>query len=141
MKFEFETKNIEIFIPSGRLGNLKEQLGWNNIEFSTSEIENTSKDLAKQFFDVNYDFGKRLEYQINNFAKNTSKKEERKIAYSQICNEQSKNFDYSSIKKYLFEHQQVFSELIIIVGKDLSNNSQIKEKINKLKQLQLINQK
>lgn len=134
MEIKFDLNNSELFIPNGRLMNLKDKLGFADITISESEIKNICFGIESMNFDNAIKFN--YEDNIHKFIHNENIKTQRHIEYNKLPIDIKFNSSHESLFNKLLE-----DEILNVLenSEELLNNESIKNKLLKLNQLIQIN--
>lgn len=134
MEIKFDLNNSELFIPNGRLMNLKDKLGFADITISESEIKNICFGIESMNFDNAIKFN--YEDNIHKFMHNENIKTQRHIEYNKLPIDIKFNSSHESLFNKLLEDEILH---VLENSEELLNNESIKNKLLKLNQLRQIN--
>ena len=137
MQITFNLEQAQVYIPSGRLMNLKHRLNWDDIELTSSDCTDIQNYIKNINFTVNTDFTKRLENNTANFMTQYSY-DQRRIEMYRSYTQKSLDYDiYIDIN--LPKCVVVPDKLTLDIGISLEDNADILTKKKKLAQLKLVN--
>lgn len=134
MEITFNLKDAQVFIPHGRIMNLKSELQWGKLEFSKEEIKEAVNKASREDYNVNLNFDKAHVKHINNFTNDTWKTSKRLSKYNELAlnvlayNDPKINISTEKCDK-LFP--MIYEEILV--------NEKYATKMKKLEQLRLIN--
>lgn len=80
----FDLADAEVYIPSGRLMNLKHSLNWDDIQIDDADMRNAAKEVEQQQFVINTDFSKKNERFIENIVNSSEMKGKRELIYRDL---------------------------------------------------------
>jgi hypothetical protein len=137
MNITFNLNDAKVYIPSGRLMNLKHELQWDKIYSLETDFLSSRKNILANSFNVNFDFSNNLTILVKNFIGHYRYKEERQYSYSDITKNTLLQASLGKLEeKITLEHVENIMEE---VKERVSNNTTLQSKNKKLKQLKEIN--
>jgi hypothetical protein len=140
MEITFNLKNAKILIPSGRLMNLKDLLGWKDLEINKKAMQQFIDEGISETYNMTLDFGQNLTQKVKYFM-SLSNQNNRKYAYEKLAinnlsiNELLDNKVSQISNDSLSENKN----LVTIIGQEILNIDKVQEKLLKLKKLKQIN--
>lgn len=137
MNITFNLNDAKVYIPSGRLMNLKHELNWDTIYSLETDFLSSRKNILANNFNVNFDFSNNLTTLVKDFIGHYRYKEERQYSYSYITKNTLLQASLSKLEENItLEH---IGNIMEEVNERVSNNTTLQSKIKKLKQLKEIN--
>lgn len=136
MQITFNLEAAQIYIPSGRLMNLKHRLNWDEIELNITDENQIKNYIRNSNFTVNTDFNMRLQSKVKSFMQQYSYDHKRLDMYKSLT---YKSLDYDSFFDKHLPQVELLEKLIEDIGFSLQENNEILSKKKKLAQLQLVN--
>lgn len=136
MNITFNLKDAQVYIPSGRLMNLKHSLKWDEIYDFPIDFPKCKNTILATDFSINWDFSQLLNRYSNEFIKKYKIKAERETRYANLTREVLND---SKISYKIDIHHLSIQSVLNEVKERLENSENLKLKIKKLKQLKEIN--
>lgn len=133
MNITFNLNDANVYIPNGRLMNLKHELQWDLIYSLDSDF--SRKKILDNKFNIDFDFSHNFKKLLKNFIDRY--KEERQYGYSFFTKNTLMNLSMEKIE-YNISIDNI-DTIMDEVKKGINKNSIIQAKIKKLKQLKEIN--
>lgn len=133
MEITFNLKDAQAHIPNGRLMNLKDRLGWNDIEVSKNEFMEATKDIENMKFDINCD--PLCEQKLKEFE---AKKDSRSILYKTLVRNQIAIQYQDRVVSPDFVEK--ITEETAQIAQDVLSHEKVQAKLKKLQQLRQLNQ-
>lgn len=137
MEIKFNLNEAEILLPSGRLMNLKDKLGWSDVSYDPKELEKNLAPVLTEQFHVDFRMEERSQKSVKEVMNNEQKKQARKSLYL----EKGKSLVLSPEFFAQTTHNltEEMREQIAQLTEEVLENERIKIKLEKLKKLQEIN--
>jgi len=133
MEIKINLNQAAIYIPSGKMMNLKSQLRWDSIDFSPEEFKQKIFATYIQRYDTDFSFDKLQDHLIKQTILDYS--DERKHHYKKLINNELADLKFFKEKNVVVDLPQVLNDAVSMV----KSNLQVQEKIKKLQKLKLIN--
>lgn len=132
MKITFNLNESDVYIPSGKVMNIKEKLEWNNLELSKEEIELELGVI--QYYQFSSDLNiETLEADLTKEFMNKYSRS-RKESYKILA---IKNINY--LKVFTDKKIDECLNIVEILAQDVINDEKVIQKLEKLNKLKLIN--
>lgn len=137
MNITFNLNDAKVYIPNGRLMNLKHELNWDSIYSLDTDFSFSRKNILSNNFNVNYDFSSNLNTLVKNFIVNYRYKDERQRTYSNLTRNILADLSLGKLEDSIsLEH---LGNIMEEVNAGVSRNTTLQTKLKKLKQLKEIN--
>jgi hypothetical protein len=133
MQLSFNLEEAEIFIPQGRIMNLKDKLGWNDIEIDQLDLKNDINVLQSIEPDKGFEEQEKL------MMGRVSDKYEQQRRTNGFQDLVKKELDKVSLDSYLVKKTDMLSHLLPDLQDKILNNDKVKSKLEKLAQLKNLN--
>lgn len=133
MEMTFNLEEAEIFIPQGRLMNLKEPLGWNDIEIDQLDLKNDTAVLHNIQPDNSF------EEQEKHLMQRVEDKYEKQRRVNGFQDLVKKELDKISLDTYMASKTEMLAHLLPDLQDKILNNDKVKSKLAKLAQLKSVN--
>ena len=137
MEIKFNLEDSEVFIPSGRLMNLKNKLGWSADKFNPTEINQALSPLFEQRFEVNLNADEIIARKLKNH-KREDETYERERLYKFLT--EKVLVEHKALNKWSASYIEELTETVQDLGQEVMQNTSIQKKLLKLKQLKVINE-
>ena len=139
MEITFNLEKFKIYIPAGRVGNLKNSLKWSEIDYSEEDINEIRKQVLEQTINININFETKIESLIKTKFNNSQVKEDRISLMSLLSSAQIKEI---TLPEYFVKESLIIAkDLLAEVIQKLDDNEDIIKKKENLEKLRLINTK
>lgn len=137
MEITFNLNDAEILLPSGRLMNLKDKLGWSDVSYDPKELEKSLAPVLTEQFHVDFGMEERSQKSVKEVMLNEQKKQARKSLYLEKGKSLvlSPEFFAQTTHNLTEEMREQISQLT----EDVLKNEKIQIKLEKLKKLKAIN--
>lgn len=136
MNITFNLNDANVYIPNGRLMNLKHELQWDLMYSLDSDF--SRKKILDNKFNIDFDFSHNFKKLLKNFIDRY--KEERQYGYSFFTKNTLMNLSMEKIEYNIsIDNIDNIDTIMDEVKKGINKNSIIQAKIKKLKQLKEIN--
>lgn len=133
MELIFNLEDAEIFIPQGRLMNLKDSLGWNDIELEQLELKNDTEVLHNIQPDNSFEEQEKL---LMGRVEDKYEKQRRVNGFQDLV---KKELDKVCLDSYISSKTDMLSELLPALQDNILNNDKVKSRLAKLAQLKSVN--
>jgi len=133
MNITFDLNKATVYIPSGKMMNLKSQLRWDSIDFTPDEFKQSLLALYIKKYDEDFNFDKLQAHLIKQSI--IDNEAERKSIYKKLLSESLIDLKFLKDKKIVVSMPQVLDGAVSMV----KSNPQVQEKLLKLQKLKLIN--
>lgn len=135
MNITFDLKEAVVYLPSGKVMNLKSKLNWDSLEMTPEQIQEALKPVEQENFKMNFNFDKLENDLAQEFMSEQAYK--RVELYKEITTKKFDKLDYlKNSENSLTSHGL---ELFEQIGDIIMNDKRVIEKIQKLDRLKLIN--
>lgn len=135
MEITFNLKDAQVYLPSGKIMNLKSQLKWDELEITDKDIAEAVQSTVYEKFNIQMDFDKTMSLLEKDFLNQT------RSSRNSIITEMSKKIILDE-KIFKSSEDKLTNEnrlLIFELGENIMLDKKVNEKIQKLDRLKLIN--
>lgn len=132
MEMKFNLKESQVYIPSGRIMNMKRSLKWDDIEMTISDINNVKSHLTNSEYKT--DETSKVDNVVNKLMNYSQLKKQRELSYLTVGKESVSDLKYfAQTKNELVKSgKEMLSELM----DKIQEHPEIIKRIEKLKVLQ-----
>ena len=135
MNITINLNEAVVYLPSGKLMNLKDRLKWGSLEMTPEQIRECLKSLENEQFKMNLNFATLENDLARDFMREQSY--QRTELYKGLTTKKFDKLDYlvKAEENLTAEALNLFSSL----GESIMKDSRVSEKLQKLDRLKLIN--